>query len=445
MNNRHTLIIALTVAALACTPSLKAQNGFNIPFSQYGIGFSEQPYNMPTAFGMGGTVYARASANTINPFNPASYSAVESESFVLDVGINIQTCVLRNDKNRLTDADGNLAYLAVAFPITRWWKMSAGLLPYSTVNYESVQTRTTELLGEVQTIYAGNGGVTQLYWGNGFNIGKRLAVGFNLNYLYGNITRAITYNFLGNDTTYAINSRNQKNTFVHNLLIDLGLQYSQPLGERYTLRLGATVRTPRAMKVDDQALSYTFHAMSATEYLFDTVFPTRGESDTYTSTLRQPLAIGVGVALERNDRWEVDIDGYYSPYSGMAYEEDPQYNLFGSSALRQAPNFRVAVGGEWKGNPGASTYWGRIGISAGVYHNSAKLSLQTTEATEATPVNETGCGLAFKLPMRKGRSLLTLGVGYSSIGTDQLLRRDVVTFGIAIGSCERWFVKRKYN
>ena len=443
MKNKNTLIIALMAIAALWPAHSPAQNGFNIPFSQYGIGQSDQPYNMPGAFGMGGTVYARASRNTINPFNPASYAAIEPESFVLDIGINLQSCVLRNDANSLTDADGNLAYLAIAFPVTHWWKMSAGLLPYSTVNYESVQTHTFADLADVQTIYAGNGGVSQIYWGSAFNIGKQLALGFNINYLYGNITRAITYNFLGNDTNYALNSRSQKNTYVHNLLIDLGFQYSQPLNTKYTLRVGATYRLPRTMNVDDQSLCYTFHGMTTTEYLFDTIFPAPGQSDTYSSTLRQPWAIGFGLALERNDRWEIDLDGYYSPLSGIDYQEDPRYNLFGTSALRNAPNYRLALGAEWKGDPAASTYWGRIGITAGIYHNHAKLTLQTT--SDPAPINENGCGLAFKLPMRKGRSLLTVGVGYSSIGTASLLRRDVLTFGIAIGSCERWFVKRKYN
>lgn len=445
MKNRHTLILALALIAAASPVSLRSQNGFNIPFSQYGIGLTDQPYNMPTAFGIGGAVYTRSARNTINPFNPASYAAIEPESFVFDIGVNIQSCVLRNDVNHLTDADGSLAYLTIAFPITDWWKTSAGLLPYSSVDYESIQTRLGTDLGDVQTIYAGQGGVSQLYWGNGFNIGSRLSLGFNVNLLYGNITRAITYKFLGNDTTYALNSRSQKNTFVRNLLFDLGLQYRQPLGSRYTLRFGATVRTPRTMNVSDQSLSYTFYGNTTSEYLLDTIFPARGESDTYTSTLRQPIAVGLGLALERNERWEIDLDGYYSPLSGLEYREDPRYNLFGVSALRTAPNYRVAIGGEWKGNPSATSYWGRIGITAGLYHNRSKLNLQINGTADATAINETGCGMAFKLPMRKGRSLLTLGIAYSSIGTIDLLRRDVITFGISIGSCERWFVKRKYD
>ena len=432
MKNRYIHLIAL--ATLMClAPAAKTQNGFNIPFSQYGIGLSDMPYNMPSAFSMGGAVFSRSSRNIINPFNP---------------GLNIQSCVLRNDANRLTDADGNLAYFTIAFPITGWWKTSAGLLPYSTVNYESVQTAfDIQTQGDVKTIYAGHGGVSQIYWGNAFNIGQRLSLGFNLNYLYGNITRAITYNFQGNDSTYCINSRRQKNTYVSNLLIDLGLQYLQPLGADYTLHIGATARTPRNMKVNDHALSYTYLTYASTEYLFDTIFPQPGESDTYKSQLLQPLAVGLGLGLERNEKWEIDIDGYYSPYSGLQYKEDPAYNLFGTSALRLTPNWRVALGAEWKGDPAAGSYWGRIGVSAGLYHNHGRLALAPVAGNPDQPtiINETGCGLGFRLPMRKGRSVLTLALGYSSIGTAQLLRRDVFTVGLSIGSCERWFVKRKYN
>lgn len=447
MKNRYIHLIAL--ATLMClAPAAKTQNGFNIPFSQYGIGLSDMPYNMPSAFSMGGAVFSRSSRNIINPFNPASYAAIENESFVFDIGLNIQSCVLRNDANRLTDADGNLAYFTIAFPITGWWKTSAGLLPYSTVNYESVQTAfDIQTQSDVKTIYAGHGGVSQIYWGNAFNIGQRLSLGFNLNYLYGNITRAITYNFQGNDSTYCINSRRQKNTYVSNLLIDLGLQYLQPLGADYTLHIGATARTPRNMKVNDHALSYTYLTYASTEYLFDTIFPQPGESDTYKSQLLQPLAVGLGLGLERNEKWEIDIDGYYSPYSGLQYKEDPAYNLFGTSALRLTPNWRVALGAEWKGDPAAGSYWGRIGVSAGLYHNHGRLALAPVAGNPDQPtiINETGCGLGFRLPMRKGRSVLTLALGYSSIGTAQLLRRDVFTVGLSIGSCERWFVKRKYN
>lgn len=434
-------MVVLTAVMTGC---VMAQNGFNMPFSQYGIGSSDLPFGMPTAYRMGGTVYSHASRNSVNPFNPASYAAVEEESFVFDIGVNIQSCVLRNDAKKLTDADGNLAYLTVAFPLTHWWKVSAGLLPFSSVNYESVQTNYDPLtLSNVKTIYAGNGGVSQLYFGSAFQLGKRLSVGFNLDYLYGSITRAITYDFQGNDSTYCVNSRRQKNTHVNNLLIDIGLQYRQPLNELYSLKTGITCRLPRSMNLNDESLVYTYHGSTRSEMLFDTIFPQKGVSSIYQSVLDQPLSIGFGLALERNERWEVAVDGYYAPYSGLRYVENPEYNIFGESALYEQPNYRIAIGGEWKGDADAGSYWRRIGISGGIYYNNGRLALEV-DGTHYT-LNETGCGLGFSLPMRKGRSVLNLSLGYSSFGTTELLRRDCLTIGLSIGSCERWFVKRKYN
>lgn len=426
--------------------AVQAQNGFNMPFSQFGIGSSVMPYSIPMAARMGGVVYSRSSSNLINPFNPASYSAVEMESFVLNVGVNIQNSVLRNDASHQTDADGNLAYLTVAFPLTKWWKTSMGLLPYSSVNYESVQTAPDPLtLSNVKTVYSGGGGVSQLYWGNGFGIGKRLSLGFNLNYLYGSIQRAIGYKFMGNDSTFCINSRRQKDTYVNNLVIDLGLQYHQPLNDKYTMHLGLTARTPREMSVEDKALVYTYHAAGIEEYLFDTIFPQPGQSSTFQSRLTQPLQLGIGLSLERNDRWVVALDGYYSPYGGMRYDEceDLGYEIFGKSSISYVDNYRLAAGFERKGNPSATRYWGRIGLSAGVNYNRGCLAAMVDGAQQQ--FDERGMGMGVTLPMRKGKSELVFSVSYSSFGRIDVLRRDVVTFGLSVNSSERWFQKKKYN
>ena len=442
---RYLLImISLLVAGVA-----EGQNGFNVPFSQFSVGESELPYNMPWVYGMCGVTISRASRNTVNPFNPASYAAVEEESLWFDIGVNIQQSTLRKGDAKLTDAAGDIAYLAIAFPVTKWWKTSAGIMPYSKMNYESVNTSYDPLSGSnVETVYSGGGGVTQVYWGNAFNITKNLSAGFNINYLFGSIERAITYNFVGNDTSYMMDKRSQKNTQVSNLLVDLGVQYRQPLNEQYTLNTGLTCRLPRSMQVTDQSLVYTLVETSTDEYLLDTIFPVRGADDTYLSTLEQPFAFGVGVALERNELWQVAVDVCYAPWSGLKYTENIDYNVFGKSALDYAPNWRVALGGEWMGDKNASSYWKRIGVRAGVYYNKGRLALDMTmnpTVGQKTSLDEVGCGLGFALPMRKGRSVLNISMGYSSFGNIDLLRRNCFTVGLSVGSCERWFVKRRYN
>ena len=91
----------------------------------------------------------------------------------------------------------------------------------------------------------------------------------------------------------------------------------------------------------------------------------------------------------------------------------------------------------------ASSYWGRISLSLGAHleQGAMRLYLQGKEQV----VNEWGAGLGVTLPMRKGQSLLTLSVEYSRLGNKDLLQRETLTFGISVSTCERWFVKRKYN
>ena len=60
-------------------------------------------------------------------------------------------------------------------------------------------------------------------------------------------------------------------------------------------------------------------------------------------------------------------------------------------------------------------------------------------------IGEIGAGLGVRLPMRKGKSVINVAVGYSHFGESALLQRDCVTIGVSLGSCESWFVKRKYN
>ena len=444
MKNRHTSLLLLSAALLVLAGPAVAQNGFNVPFSQFGIGLNDQPFNLPSMYGMGGAAYSRAGSAYINPMNPASYGAIGMESFVLDFGMNLQASTLSQGSTRVGDMDGDIAHIMVAFPILKWWKTALGLLPYSQVDYQTIQEQPSALQGStVSNTFEGTGGVSQLFWGNAFNIGQRLMVGFNINYLYGSLTRALAYEFDQADSLYLQDSRRQKDTKVSNLVFDLGLRYAQPLGERYTLNVGLTCRLPRTMSVEDRSLVYTYVKKGTVEYLCDTIFPQAGKEDTYQSTLQQPLTMGLGVALERNDRWEIDLDGYYSPYSGMKYIENTSYNILGNSSVRYAPNWRVSLGGEWKGDINAASYWGRIGIHAGVYYNHGRLTLE--HEGELVSLDEKGVGLGFTFPMRKGRSILGLNFAYSRFGHDDILQRDLFSIGISLGANERWFVKKKYN
>lgn len=431
---KNKLLILLALVVMVMQGGVNAQNGFNMPYSQYGIGETNIPLNMPFAAAMGGVAYTQTGYNFINPFNPASYAAINMESFVFDMGLNLQMCNLKNNASSQYDADGNISHLAVAFPLAKWWKTSVGLIPYATMSYNS--TRNDSVLGgNLKTIYFGDGGVSEIYWGNAFSIGKRFSVGMNVNYLFGTLTREIVYDFQGSDTTYMVDSYRHKESVLRNFFLDLGLLYTQPLNNKYSLRLGMVCKPARETSVNDKGLVVTA--------LRDTIFPCDGQNNEYVSTLEQPFTFGVGLALERNELWQLATDFTCAPWNGMKYIENTQYNLFGSSAISYGNYSRINVGFEYKGDKGASKYFNRIGFRVGTYYEQGKLRLNLNSQDHC--LNELGMGAGISLPMRKGQSVLNISFNYAHYGNASLLLRNSFTIGLSVGSCESWFVKRKYN
>ena len=426
--------------------SVFAQNGFNMPYSQFGIGLGDLPYTVPVVNRLGGVAYTVSGSNFINPFNPASYGSIGMESFVFDMAANIQLTRLQNNSDHANDADGNISHLMFGLPLTQWWKLAGGLLPNTTVDYESVAQGTYNGTGVVKNIYDGTGGTSLVFLGSAFNIinngkGRRLQVGFNIDLLIGRIQRALSYSFQGIDTTHYLDKRRYKETKLANLMFDLGLQYWEPLNERYTLGVGLTYKPYRKMSIDEKVLIYTYHASDQT--LVDTIFPAAGQSEDITSDLELAHTFGIGLSIARNNLWMVAADATFSGWAGMKYTEGMTPPVFGESNLASGPYSRYALAFEKTGDMEASSYWGRISWSAGVNMENGAMRLNINGRDEV--INAWGCGLGATLPMRKGRSLLTLSVGYRSFGNKELLQRESLTFGISVSSCERWFVKRRYN
>lgn len=438
MKNKAIPIIRLLAAALLATTctTARAQNGFNLPYSQFGLGETGSSYNAPLGGGIGGTLYSTSGYNYINPHNPASYSAIEMESLVLDIGMSLQRYQQSDAVSKTSDFDGNLSHLALAFPLTKWWKTAIGIMPYNDTEYESTHLGTLDDGTQVKTIYDGSGSIYRAFWGNGFNITPQLSVGFNLNYLYGDIDRGLKYDILGSDTSHYADSRRVKHTHISSLTFDLGALYRVDIDEKRTLTLGLTVALPRKISTHDTSWVYTLvEGSESANSIID--------SSHYTSDATIPFGVGLGVAYEYNQMWRMAADFHYTPWHGMKYEEGLTPSVFPQSNVNHTTNCSAALALSWLGNSNASNYWKRIGISAGVHYDYGRMALRLSSGDER--IDEWGAGMSFAFPIRKGRSRIQLSMGYSSMGSQNLLRVECYTIGLTLSSCEQWFVKRKYN
>ena len=435
LTSKNKLLALLCVCIMMCGVSAKAQNGVNSPYSQFGTGVTGMPYNSPFAIGSGAFL-AYGSHNLINTYNPATYGMILSRSFVFDVGLGVQMNWMRDKANKEFDADGYLSHLSIAFPFCKWWKTSFSVQPFSSVEYDfTIPSVDTASYGKMQTEYSGTGGVNRFTWGHAFNIGERVAVGFNLHLLYGNVAHYITYDFLANDTSYYIDNQRQKNTRVLNFGTDFGIHYRQPIGEKYNLSVGATMRPSIRQSLKESAYKYTV----ANDEAREVIYPRDGESGDYRSHVSEAWSVGLGIGFARIERWYVSFDWAWAAWNGLKIEDGAEYRIFGESAGGYRPYNRLALGFAWTGNSQGTHYWERVGFSLGLHYEINKLN------TVSTGIDEYGVGIGVTLPMRKGRSAIHLAAGYSRYGRSELMLNDCLSVGISFGSCESWFVKRKYN
>lgn len=75
---------------IASATIVSAQISTNSPYTRYGLGdMFDQSFTNNSA--MGGVGYALRTSEHINAMNPASYTAVDSLSFIFDVGMSLKS------------------------------------------------------------------------------------------------------------------------------------------------------------------------------------------------------------------------------------------------------------------------------------------------------------------------------------------------------------------
>ena len=121
------LLIALSIGAVAW-----AQNGTSSPYSRFGYGIlGDNAIGAQRA--MGGVGYALHSNRQINMMNPASYTSMDSLTFLFDIGLTYQAVTTHEGQLSETSQSGSLDYIVMQFPLGRHMAGSIGLLPYSNV------------------------------------------------------------------------------------------------------------------------------------------------------------------------------------------------------------------------------------------------------------------------------------------------------------------------
>jgi len=116
------LIVLFTITVVI----FAQQVGSNSPYSRYGYGLLSNPV-LGASEAMGGISYGLRRSQQVNPGNPASYSELDSLTFIFDFGISGHMARLNDNVETRDFYNGNLDYVAMQFPIIRKFAASVGL------------------------------------------------------------------------------------------------------------------------------------------------------------------------------------------------------------------------------------------------------------------------------------------------------------------------------
>lgn len=433
MRIRNILSVLLLIVFLIPLSESKAQNTLSSPYSKYGIGETDLYSNAITS-SMGGIGYAMHRNNTVNYLNPASYSAVDSMSFVFDIGFYNNYTILRTNNAKTSGSVGGFSHILFALPLHKTLKIGGGLLPVSGIDFTASETHKEDTIniGHYKASYKGDGGVNKAFLGLSYSpteaagLLDNLSIGMNVSYLFGNYYRSKTVSFP--DSAQFLSSRVEDNYRISAFTVDFGLQYFQPLKNGDVLGIGLTYATPSVLPTKNQYRHYTFTESAELETIRDSVLSIDGNGE-----IKIPQSMGVGLSFERPQKFFVELDASYTQWSQFEVQGVPYGDVM-------KDELKINAGLEYKPDVYGS-YFQKISYRFGANYSSGMLYLRDQT------INQYGIALGFGLPIKKIGSQINLCLEYGKLGTKEqnLIRKDYFKIGISFSAKDRWFFKRKYQ
>lgn len=402
-----------------------AQNTTNSPYTRYGYGqLSEQ--NFANSKAMGGIAYGLRNGSQINPLNPASYTAVDSLTFLFEGGFSLQNTNFSSQGMKVNAKNSSFDYVAMQFRMRKWLSMSIGLLPYSSVGYQLSKVDVDGVSENAQNVvtYAGDGGMHQLYAGLGIKVLKNLSVGVNASHFWGEITRESAIIFPNNLNAFSYEDLTHMS--VRDYKLDFGVQYTQNFGKKHAVTLGAVFSPKRKLNND----AYVQKAMFSNATTTNKALVSATITDTI-ATYETPNTFGVGLTYVYDKRLTVGVDYSLQQWGDVTFMNQP--NAFCNAS-------RISLGAELIPNYMSRNYFAHIKYRFGTYYSEPYYKIEGVRACK-----EFGVSAGVGLPLPNSRSLINLTAQYIRVNGQKSNMVDENTLRVSIGITfnERWFLKRK--
>ena len=437
MTIKRLFLAAFVLLTGLCAYAQDGAHGSYSPYSIYGIGdISKQgtAYNK----GMGGTGIAARNKRYINYLNPAAVTARDSLSFMADFGLSQANKVYAQGDMKSASNTFNIYDFVMSFPIYRSSAFMVGITPFSDVGYDfsSIETDPDIIghTGNIEYDSYGTGSVYQIFFGAGVTLWKKLSLGAEALYYFGNIDKITNMNY-SNSSYRSINGGND--ITVNAFTGKFGVQYEQKIAGNVTMTLGATYRLGTGMK--GYATEYRYANLSNVS---DTL---RHNIDTLGAKgLRIADELGLGISFRKGDKWSVEFDYLRSDWTKSGFDSQSGFGVKGVSVFSSTVSQSFRAGFEITPNRNDIRYFlKRCTYRAGIYYDQSYYKL------DGNNVNSLGITLGFTLPvfreMRYNGISLGIDMGQRASARNNMIRERYAMFVVGFNIHDIWFQKPRYN
>ncbi len=434
--NRH--IAALLLAALTFAQVSAQNNGSNSSYSRFGLGtINDQSTSFNKA--MGGVGKAIRISNRVNTSNPASYSAIDSLTMIIDAGMTMSTGRLKSGEARIRANNCSFDYVNAGFRLRKGLGFSIGMLPYTTIGYSfATSQKVTNDFSSTQAItshssYYGEGGLHQIYMGVGWNPFADLSIGANINYVWGNYTHNLSQTFDENGTVSSNYSglNSTHNADIRTYKIDLGVQYPIIIDEQNRLTVGATTSLGHNIKGDASLVRYN----------------TVGDSINIVAknAFDLPYTMGGGLAWEHSGRLLVAADYTYEKWGDcktpqMSTEGGLSYTAKKGGYMNRS---KISAGAQYTPDPLSNNFFNRVHYRFGAHYSTPYLKVNGHDGPSEYGITA-GVGLPISNSINRGPmaniSLQWLRRDPKASG---MITEDYFLVSLGVTFAESWFMKFK--
>lgn len=429
----HKKIIGtVLLASLYVAPAI-AQSGTNSPYSQYGLGqLSEQTSGFNR--GMNGLGLGFREHNQVNYINPASYSSIDSLTFIFDAGLSGQVTNFSENGQKKNANNADFEYAVAAFRASKHLGVSFGIIPFTNIGYNySISGYLNDDKSTTFTnTYNGSGGMHQIYLGAGWEFVKGLSIGANVSYIWGDIDRSVVSSY----SDGYINTLSKYYTAtISSYRIDFGLQYTLPLNKKNSLTLGLTYGLGHKLNSDPSCMVISTNTTTA---VADTT------SFTVNNGLEIPTSFGAGLTWNNNNKLKLGADFTYQKWGDTKFpvykviNDVPSYSL---SDEYYSDRYKLTIGGEFCNNETSRNFIDRIRFRAGASYASSYYKVNGQDGPDEISVS-----VGFGIPIvnaYNNRSILNISGQWVRSEAPGMLKENTFRINIGITFNERWFMKWK--